>query len=54
MNTPSRLHYFFDQHIGVGLRWRSVFYQFELSLSLPLVTIVLGFGRPLVGTEAVE
>lgn len=42
-----RFDLFFEQHIGLGIRWRRWNYPFELSISVMCVTVVIGFGRAL-------
>lgn len=44
MFATKRIDIFLDNHIGFGIRWRSVFYQLELSISIPFITVVFGLG----------
>lgn len=45
-NKMKRFDIFFDQHIGVGLRWKiDWYYPLMISIALPFVTIVLGIGK---------
>ena len=44
MTQPKRFDYFRENHIGLGIRWRSIYYQLELSISIPFVTFVIGIG----------
>ena len=39
-----RVDVFFEKHFGIGIRWRRFYYAFELSISIPFVTITLGLG----------
>lgn len=41
-----RLDIFFEQHIGVGVRWATGWgYQLVISIALPFVTFAIGLGR---------
>ena len=40
----SRIHIFFERHIGVGIRWRRCEYPFELSIAFPFVSMDICFG----------
>jgi len=48
MGTPSRFAVRAHKFIGIGVFWRSLFYQYELSIVLPLVRFEIGLGRLLV------
>lgn len=46
MGDPKRFDYFFESHIGLGIRWRTGYaFPFELSISIPFVTFTIGFGK---------
>lgn len=54
MQEIPRFDFFFDRHIGVGLRWRSNkditgAFPLEFSLALPGCTVIIGVGRRCVG-----
>jgi hypothetical protein len=41
-----RFDMFFERHIGIGLRWElNWYYDVELSIALPFVTICVGLGK---------
>lgn len=40
-----RVNVFWESHIGLGLRWSTMVYPLELSLSIPFVTLTVGLGR---------
>ena len=46
MGASKRVDIFMENHIGIGLRWRTGFgYPLMLSFSFPLFTITLGIGQ---------
>ena len=47
MDNPRRFDVMIEKHIGVGIRWESVFYPLHLSVALPFVTFTIGIGRAL-------
>lgn len=45
-NQVKRFTMFFEQHIGIGVRWTTNWhYQLEISIALPFVTFVIGLGE---------
>jgi hypothetical protein len=40
-----RFDWFFDKHIGLGLRWDNWLYPLHLSIAFPFVTITVGIGK---------
>lgn len=47
-SDAKRFDWFFEPHIGIGVRWYAgdlEAYPFVLSIALPFVTVVIGFGR---------
>jgi len=40
-----RFAIFLEKHIGFGIRWDTDFYDLELSIAIPFVTINIGIGR---------
>lgn len=45
MIERGRFAIFFERHIGFGLRWDHLMYPFELSVSIPFLTVSIGFGE---------
>ena len=45
MGEGKRFDIFFEKHFGLGIRWDSWSYPFELSVAIPFVTITIGFGK---------
>lgn len=45
-DEKKRLYIFRENHFGLGVRWHVNWnYQLDISIALPFVTIVLGFGK---------
>jgi len=44
MNSK-RFDFFFEKHIGFGVRWDSLEYQLHLSFAFPFITITIGLGK---------
>jgi len=42
--SNKRFDIFFERHIGVGIWWDNYHYPFHLAVSLPFVSITIGFG----------
>jgi hypothetical protein len=40
-----RFDIFFEKHFGLGIRWDNCFYWFDLSISIPFVTLTIGLGK---------
>jgi len=46
MGINKRIDIFYERHIGFGIRWeRKWTYELNVSISLPLITVQLGFGK---------
>lgn len=46
MGPRKRIDFFYEPHIGFGIRWqRKWSYELEVSVSFPFITMVLGFGK---------
>lgn len=43
--AAKRFDIFFEKHIGIGLRWDSIYYPLEISLSIMFLTVVIGIGE---------
>jgi hypothetical protein len=39
-----RFDWFFDRHIGLGIRWDNFFFPLHLSISVPFITVNIGIG----------
>ena len=36
---------FFEKHIGFGIRWDSDFYDLDISIAIPFITLNIGIGK---------
>lgn len=47
-HTP-RIDFFYEPHIGFGIRWDDVLYKWHISIAFPFFTITFGLGKDLQG-----
>lgn len=40
-----RFDWFFENHLGIGVRWDSLQFPLHVSVAIPFVTFTIGFGR---------
>lgn len=46
MGDRKRVYFHFEKHIGIGVRWAINWeYPFEIAISIPFVTLNIGFGK---------
>lgn len=52
MGNHKRIDVFYEAHIGIGIRWqRRWAYELEISISIPFITLTIGFGKPMINCE---
>lgn len=42
-----RFDWFFERHVGVGVRWQRCSFPLAISISIPFLTVTVGIGRRL-------
>ena len=47
MDNPKRIDFSLQKHIGIGIRWDSWFYEFEINIAFMCFCVTLGFGKEL-------
>lgn len=47
MGKVRRIDFFLDNHIGIGIRWETYNYSFDINISIFFLTIIIGIGKRL-------
>lgn len=44
MGEITRFDFFFERHVGFGVRWDSMQFPFHVSIAIPFFTVTIGIG----------